>query len=700
MCIDPSRLTKIRTRLLHNGIPDLIWIRLKQLGIARTARERQKDDRRERRRARNNKHQERRWQRKQKIRESIRNAKLSVTAKPFIPTTTDKLPKIITTNARSIVNKIEHINQLIEDSKADIVCISETWTTPENNIIIKNQLNNEYHKLSSPRPIEDMRGGGTLVLIKKSFSKRCVPIELEPIPKPEWVNHTDMPKIELKMVKAYPNRLPRGYSYALVICVYIAEFTTSKQKAAMWALNSQLENALTKTSNGSEPLIIIAGDFNGSNVSTLCNANQLYRVNESATRGRNCLDLILTNAPKCYQSEIWPPLGKSDHSVVVAIPTLHAYNISKPPTSKKWIKSGNISDTVHLIRNTDWDHIRNKIQIDLQAATDMFYTTVKAAEDICQPLKSVKSKEDKPWMTLEIKKMMQERQRLFHSNKKKKWHEISNKIKFKIRSRKKEYFQNKYVLGNPNWWKEVNELRENTNKCEADVELASSLNEGFYNVWNGNVQSDISRFINKKQFHDTSGIFTHSLIINNLGKLNKCTTGPDDLSTRLLKESSLEIADILLELFSNYIKSSFVPTQWKLANITPIPKVDHPKDSSDYRPISVTSILSKVFERIISKLIIDKTKNIWMHNNQHGFLPGRSTMDAIIKVIDDWAMAIDNKESMTAIFFDFAKAFDLVDHEILLTKLTRLLPDWLTSWTASYLNNRKQRVRMNDIETE
>jgi hypothetical protein len=75
-------------------------------------------------------------------------------------------------------------------------------------------------------------------------------------------------------------------------------------------------------------------------------------------------------------------------------------------------------------------------------------------------------------------------------------------------------------------------------------------------------------------------------------------------------------------------------------------------------------------------------------------------MDAIIKVIDDWSMAIDNKESMTAIFFDFAKAFDLVDHEILLTKLTRLLPDWLTSWIASYLTKRKQRVRMNDIETE
>ena len=75
-------------------------------------------------------------------------------------------------------------------------------------------------------------------------------------------------------------------------------------------------------------------------------------------------------------------------------------------------------------------------------------------------------------------------------------------------------------------------------------------------------------------------------------------------------------------------------------------------------------------------------------------------MDAIVQVIEDWSHAKDQKETIHAIFFDFSKAFDLVDHEVLLIKLEQFLPAWLTSWIASYLSNRKQRVVMNGFETE
>ena len=67
-------------------------------------------------------------------------------------------------------------------------------------------------------------------------------------------------------------------------------------------------------------------------------------------------------------------------------------------------------------------------------------------------------------------------------------------------------------------------------------------------------------------------------------------------------------------------------------------------------------------------------------------------MDAIIKLIDDMSMAIDIKEPILAIFFDFLKAFDLVDHKRLLSKLENILPSWLTSWIPSFLKERKQRV--------
>ena len=76
-------------------------------------------------------------------------------------------------------------------------------------------------------------------------------------------------------------------------------------------------------------------------------------------------------------------------------------------------------------------------------------------------------------------------------------------------------------------------------------------------------------------------------------------------------------------------------------------------------------------------------------------------MDAILTVIDDWGQAMDSKQTITAIFFDFAKAFDLVDHELLLEKLVRLnFPAWLVSWIAAYLTGRRQRVKVGEFESE
>ena len=239
------------------------------------------------------------------------------------------------------------------------------------------------------------------------------------------------------------------------------------------------------------------------------------------------------------------------------------------------------------------------------------------AENTSQPLKTLKIKNDQPWMTIDIKKMIEERQRLYHRKNRSEWKDMSNKIKFEIRKRKKEFFRKKYVIGNPNWWKEVNQYRStSSNQSPIEEEFANSLNEGFYKVWNGESQPNLNSFI--KPCNNSETFFTHSEIIKSLESLKISSTGPDGLSARLLKSARLEIADTLVQLFNSYINQSFVPSQWKFANITPIPKIDNPKDPGDYRPISVTSILSKVFERILCKHIIEKTKNIWKTNKQHG----------------------------------------------------------------------------------
>lgn len=153
-------------------------------------------------------------------------------------------------------------------------------------------------------------------------------------------------------------------------------------------------------------------------------------------------------------------------------------------------------------------------------------------------------------------------------------------------------------------------------------------------------------------------------------------------------------------MFNAWLTVGFVPSQWRAASITPIAKVDHPSTWSDYRPISLTSNLCKVFEKILVKFIISITAEIWRNNNQHGFLPGRSTHNATTKVIFDLQDAFNNSKPWLAIFFDFAKAFDLVPHDLLLLKLSAVFPPWLVRWIACYLSERVQRVRVGETTSE
>ncbi|MFN7829690.1 MAG: reverse transcriptase domain-containing protein [Armatimonadota bacterium] len=97
--------------------------------------------------------------------------------------------------------------------------------------------------------------------------------------------------------------------------------------------------------------------------------------------------------------------------------------------------------------------------------------------------------------------------------------------------------------------------------------------------------------------------------------------------------------------------------------------------------------------------MISATANIWINNKQHGFLPGRSTMDAVVRILFDIGRASDQGLPVLAIFFDFAKAFDLVPHDRLLAKLANVLPGWLVRWIANYLRGRKQRVLSGSLKT-
>ena len=177
--------------------------------------------------------------------------------------------------------------------------------------------------------------------------------------------------------------------------------------------------------------------------------------------------------------------------------------------------------------------------------------------------------------------------------------------------------------------------------------------------------------------------------------------GPDNIPNWLLKEMAPFIAEPISAIFNASIQQSCVPRRWKLANTVPVPKVHPPRDiCTDLRPISLTPTLAKILESFVGTWILDTIQHK-LGNDQFGALKGRSTTHALVSMTHQWSCALDKGGSSRVLFVDYAKAFDHVDHTILLNKLIALgSPKCLTKWVYSFLKDREQRVKINDIYSE
>ena len=180
-----------------------------------------------------------------------------------------------------------------------------------------------------------------------------------------------------------------------------------------------------------------------------------------------------------------------------------------------------------------------------------------------------------------------------------------------------------------------------------------------------------------------------------------CPTPPFTLSEvrktlRNLKPSFSKTADNIPSLLLGE-----VPTQWKTAFVTPIPKVSLASNLSDFRPISLLPAPCKVMEKLISARLIDWFSKInALPESQHGFLPKRSTVTSLIDSYHNWVNALNDGFATEVIYFDLSKAFDTVDHNFLISKLESVgIRDNLLMWFVSYLSQRKFIVRFCHAES-
>jgi len=112
------------------------------------------------------------------------------------------------------------------------------------------------------------------------------------------------------------------------------------------------------------------------------------------------------------------------------------------------------------------------------------------------------------------------------------------------------------------------------------------------------------------------------------------------------------------------------PDEWKSAIIIPVFKKGVPSSVSNYRPVSLTCVLSKIMERVLSHKLYQylKEHNV-LYAAQHGFVKGGSTCSNLLESLNDWALNLQSKQQTTVIFIDFRHAFDTVSHDKLLARL-------------------------------
>ena len=140
-----------------------------------------------------------------------------------------------------------------------------------------------------------------------------------------------------------------------------------------------------------------------------------------------------------------------------------------------------------------------------------------------------------------------------------------------------------------------------------------------------------------------------------------------------------------------------MPEDWKISIVTPIFKKGKKKDPTNYQPVSLTSVLCKVMEKLVRASIVDHfEQNNLISKDQHGFVKGRSCVTHLLEVMDDWTTALEEGSSIDVIYMDFKKAFDSVPHSRLISKLNALgVQGRILKWTAAFLTGRSQRVQVN-----
>ena len=609
-------------------------------------------------------------------------------------------------NIRSLNTNIDQLKLLCEDTlspKFHIIALSETWQISDSPYF---NLPN-YTLVKSCRALGAL-GGGVAAYIHSTVNYSIS-------------DHANIPYSESLWVEL---QLPNS-NFNLGI-IYRKPGTNIEE------FESGLENHLINMHSTNSKYMLV-GDFNIDYNNHSVPATQSYLNTMATMNFRQLIDVPTRCTP--FSSTIIDHIYTNFYDYFVHCGAITTEITDHFPTFAFIESNDNIFKKTHILSIADWSNVYNTS--DVNRAYDNFALMFNSICEKVAPIvkhRNRPNKSKKPWITRGILKSINHKHKLYAKLIKSKYDPIrfSNYKHYKnilttlLRKAKKSYYSgqvNKNKNNSSKLWSTLNNLigkgsgdsgkfpkllkietSDSTTETIRDLDkISNCFNTYFASIGEelaGNLSEtdDPLNYINHAK---NNSFFLHpicesdlELELNRLDPNKAC--GHDYIYSRLLKDATPFIKQPLTNITNLLFSSGIFPDQLKIAQITPIYKKGTPYLPSNYRPISILPILSKIIEKHVNKQLmsyLEKYKII--DNYQYGFRKTFSTKLALVDIIYDLLDEIDNGNIVLGVFLDFAKAFDTINHNILLSKLSSYgicgIP---LNWFTNYLQNRKQYVRI------
>lgn len=493
---------------------------------------------------------------------------------------------------------------------------------------------------------------------------------------------------------------------------------------------SKLELLLSRVFEENK-LILIAGDLNiemkndnryKEQLFSLTNSFDVHATINEYTRvcrfSKSCIDNIFTNSTEYFEANIINT-HISDHTAQKIRFKVKRLSKDNHVTYRRFFSENNKHNFLNQLHGQTWDEVYNCRLDDVNKQWVCFINNFKNIFNECFPKKLVKVKSNnKTYYNGDNQALVECKNRLDillvisrnDGNYKQMYNEEKVRYNGLLLESRKSIYENKIVNSDNKskcMWSIHNEITGKQNKD--DNFIMSGNPESIANDYNNYLLSivpDLLANLNKIPFEcniadNNQSIFLKPLSTTDLLNIaknlkNKHSSGEDEIPTSIVKFCMSEIKEVFCHILNNSFKFGIFPSQLKLASIKPIYKKGNIDMLENYRPISMLPSFSKLFEMAMCVQLVEFMNSCQLFNNtQHGYLKGRSTQTAIFQFTSKILEFMENKKIALGMFLDLSKAYDCLDHNLLLIKLEKYgIRGNALEWVRSYLSDRQQMVKI------